>query len=182
MSRKNLLACILTISLLALAAPLPAEAPGPSTTRPSTGRTELRQTPMTRPAATTSDASGSTTRGDANQPPPQAPRPWSPWDIFSGSNGFILLMVGMIVLMLVMSSRNRRRQQKKQSGMLAAMKKGDRVTTIGGLIGTLIEVRENEVVIKVDEQNNTRMRFLRSAIHHVGDAASAAAAEKEKGK
>jgi preprotein translocase subunit YajC len=48
--------------------------------------------------------------------------------------------------------------------MLAELSKNDRVVTIGGVIGTVVEVRENEVVLKVDESSNTRMRFSRNAI------------------
>ena len=82
---------------------------------------------------------------------------------------FLVLMVGIIILMAVMNSRSRKKQESKRQSLLSSMKKGDRVTTIGGVIGTLVDVRENEVVVKVDEQNNTRMKFLKSAIAHVGD-------------
>jgi preprotein translocase subunit YajC len=80
-------------------------------------------------------------------------------------------MIGVIILMVVMQGRTRRKQEAKRKDLLGGMKKGDRVTTIGGVIGTLIEVRDTEVIVKIDEQNNTRMRFLKSAIAHVGEAA-----------
>jgi preprotein translocase subunit YajC len=52
--------------------------------------------------------------------------------------------------------------------MLNTLKKGDKVTSIGGIIGTVIEIKDREVVVKVDESSNTRMKFLRSAIRNVG--------------
>jgi preprotein translocase subunit YajC len=92
-------------------------------------------------------------------------QPSSPWS----GQWLLFVMLGAIVLLMVFSGRTRRKQEAKRKDMLSSMKKGDRVTTIGGVIGTLIELRDNEVVIKVDEQNNVRMRFLRSAIHSVGE-------------
>jgi len=53
--------------------------------------------------------------------------------------------------------------------MLAALKKGDKVTSIGGIVGTIMDVREDEVVVKVDEGNNIRMRFARWAIRGIGE-------------
>jgi preprotein translocase subunit YajC len=41
------------------------------------------------------------------------------------------------------------------------------VQTIGGIIGTVVESRENEVVLKVDETSNTKIKFSRNAIHRV---------------
>ena len=51
--------------------------------------------------------------------------------------------------------------------MLDNMKRGDRIQTIGGILGTVVEVREGEVVVKVDESNNTKIKFSRSAIQRV---------------
>ena len=51
--------------------------------------------------------------------------------------------------------------------MLATLAKGAKVTTVGGVLGTVVEVRDEEVVVKVDENSNTRMRFAKSAINAV---------------
>ncbi|HUS46626.1 MAG TPA: preprotein translocase subunit YajC [Phycisphaerae bacterium] len=99
--------------------------------------------------------------------------------LFGGNMWFLVVMIGALVLMMLWSGRARRKQESKKRQMLEAMKKGDKVATIGGIVGTIIEVKGNEVVLKVDEQNNIRMRFLRSAIHHIGDVPSA---EKEQSK
>jgi preprotein translocase YajC subunit len=42
-----------------------------------------------------------------------------------------------------------------------------KVMTIGGIKGTVTDVREDEVVVKVDESSNTKMRFTRGAIQKV---------------
>ena len=50
---------------------------------------------------------------------------------------------------------------------MSAIKKHDRVQTIGGVIGAIVEVKPDEVVLKVDESSNTRITFARSAIQQV---------------
>ena len=80
----------------------------------------------------------------------------------------ILVMVGVMVLLWWWMGRGRKKEQKKHLEMLSALKKGDKVTSIGGIIGTVVEVKEKEVVVKVDESSNARMKFLRSAIRNVG--------------
>jgi preprotein translocase subunit YajC len=49
--------------------------------------------------------------------------------------------------------------------MLSALKKGNRVVTIGGIHGTIQSVKEQSVILKVDE--NTKIEFNRSAISSV---------------
>jgi preprotein translocase subunit YajC len=73
----------------------------------------------------------------------------------------------LIGVFLIFSSRNRKNADRKVQDMLSNLKKGDRVQTIGGILGTVVEARDNEVVLKVDETNNTKMRFSRKAIHVV---------------
>ena len=91
--------------------------------------------------------------------------------MFGGdSNWFIFVMLGALVLMWVWMGRGQRKERKKHQQMLEAMKKGDKITTIGGIIGTVIEVKPTEVTVKVDESANVRMKFIRSAIRSVGDA------------
>jgi preprotein translocase subunit YajC len=65
------------------------------------------------------------------------------------------------------SARANRQRDKQQKDMLANLKRGDRVQTIGGIIGSVVEARDNEVIVKVDESNNTKIRVLREAIKTV---------------
>ncbi len=108
---------------------------------------------------------------DANGKAVATSQPADGGGLFGGGNSMMLLMLGAIVVLFVLSSRSRKKQENKRKEMINTMKKGDRVTTIGGVIGTIIEVKENEVIVKVDEQNNVRMHFVPSAIHTVGEAA-----------
>jgi len=79
---------------------------------------------------------------------------------------FILLPV-VFLLMIFSSGRKQKREQKERQSMLDSLKRQDRVQTVGGVIGTVQEVRNDEVVLKVDETTNTRIRFSRTAIQQV---------------
>jgi len=85
---------------------------------------------------------------------------------FGGSN-FFFILIGMMVLLLVISTIGPRRERKKRDALIAAIKKHDRVQTIGGVIGSIVEVKPDFVVLKVDESSNTRIRFAKSAIQQV---------------
>jgi preprotein translocase subunit YajC len=60
--------------------------------------------------------------------------------------------------------REPRKKQKQQQQMVSTLKKNDKVRTIGGIIGTVVDVKDDEVVLKVDESNNTKIRIIPSAI------------------
>jgi preprotein translocase subunit YajC len=79
-----------------------------------------------------------------------------------------LILIGGLILMFVLMGRGRRKEQAQRKEMLANLKKGDKIETIGGILGTVIEVKPDEVTVKVDETNNVRMKFSRRAIHVVG--------------
>lgn len=79
----------------------------------------------------------------------------------------MLLIFGAVILFMVLLGGGSRKQKKKQQQMLAAMGKGDKVVSIGGIKGSVVEVRDDEVVVKVDENNNTRMKFSKDAIREV---------------
>ena len=78
---------------------------------------------------------------------------------------FPILMI--LVVFMFMSMNSKRKQEKQRQAQLAAIKRGDRVQTIGGILGTIVEVRDSEVVVKVDESNNTKIKFARSAVAKV---------------
>ncbi|MBC8108741.1 MAG: preprotein translocase subunit YajC [Anaerolineae bacterium] len=82
--------------------------------------------------------------------------------------GMMPLLLALAVLWFLMF-RSKGGEKKKREQMLNELKKGVRVQTIGGILGTVLEVRDTEVVVKVDESTNTKMRFARSAIHRVLD-------------
>ena len=75
-----------------------------------------------------------------------------------------IAILGVMMLVMILPGRQ---QAKKRREMLAGMSKNDRVLTRGGIIGVVVEIREHEVIVKVDESNNTRLHFASQAIQHV---------------
>jgi preprotein translocase subunit YajC len=96
------------------------------------------------------------------------------WARLVQSLGPMLPIILVMVLFIWMTSRSRKRQEQQKKDMLGAMKRGDRVQTIGGILGNVVEVRDDRILLKVDESNNTKVWFARSAIHRVlGEEAEA---------
>ncbi|MFO0971953.1 MAG: preprotein translocase subunit YajC [Phycisphaerae bacterium] len=95
------------------------------------------------------------TTAPANQPPPPS------------MTSLLYLFVPMFLVMYLLVMRPQRRERDKHQKMLAALKKNDRVMTIGGLFGVVQGVKGDEVTLKVDETTNTKLTFSRSAIKTV---------------
>lgn len=110
-----------------------------------------------------------------------------------GSSSFgmliqVLPIVALIAVFYFLVLRPQNKKQKETKKMLEALKKGDKVITIGGVHGVVSSVKENTVIVKVDE--NCKLEFLRSAISTVtsrddaaadkSDTADKAATESEK--
>lgn len=91
----------------------------------------------------------------------------------------LLVPFALIFLMYqLMIARPQRKQQQQRDEMLKQLKKNDPIVTIGGILGTVVNLSEDgsEVTVKVDD--NTRLRFRRDAIREVvskGEPAKAAA-------
>jgi len=79
---------------------------------------------------------------------------------------WIFILLAMVLLWVVLMGGGRK-EKKKRAAMLATMGKGDKVQSIGGILGTVIDIKDNEVVVKVDENANIRLRFAKSAIQSI---------------
>ncbi len=75
---------------------------------------------------------------------------------------YIILFVGVFYFLAV---RPQRRQRRAHGEMLTMLKKGDEIVTIGGMFGTIKELREDYVVLEV--ANRTRVKFLKRAISQI---------------
>jgi len=76
-----------------------------------------------------------------------------------------LIAIGIVFYFLLL--RPQRKEQASLEAMLAALKKNDKVLTIGGVIGSVANISSDgqEVTLKVDD--NTRIKFIRSSIQRV---------------
>ncbi len=74
---------------------------------------------------------------------------------------FLLVMVAIMYLLLFRGPKKKQQEHRK---MVSALSKNDRVRTIGGIFGTVLDVRDDEIVLKIDESNNTKMRISPSAV------------------
>jgi len=89
---------------------------------------------------------------------------------------FILLFAVFYFLLI----RPQQKKQKQRSAMLVQLKKGDKVVTIGGMHGTILEITDDIVVLRVNDA--TKITFDRSAVNSVTASAAAAVAEKKEEK
>lgn len=83
----------------------------------------------------------------------------SPW-ITLGSFALIFVVFYFIFI------RPQKKQEKEQNAMRDALQVGDEITTIGGVIGRVVSIKEETVTIETS-RDRTKIRFLRSAIRSV---------------
>ncbi|MHC4706571.1 MAG: preprotein translocase subunit YajC [Planctomycetota bacterium] len=74
---------------------------------------------------------------------------------------FLILMFFMFYLVLFRGPRKKQQQHKQ---MVQTLERNDRVRTIGGIIGVVVDIKGEEVTLKVDESNNTKIKVISSAI------------------
>jgi preprotein translocase subunit YajC len=77
----------------------------------------------------------------------------------------IIPFAAIILIFYFLLIRPQNKKRKETEKMLSAIKKGDKVVTIGGIHGTIQSVKESTVILKVDD--NVKIEFLRSAISSV---------------
>ena len=76
-----------------------------------------------------------------------------------------LLMFGSIALIFYfLILRPQQKQEKARRAMLDSLKKKDRVLTTGGLFGTVQDLRDDEVTLRVSENPDVRVRVRRSSV------------------
>ena len=83
------------------------------------------------------------------------------------SNNIVILLIFFMVFFYLFMFRGQSKKQKELAKMIQELKKNDRVQTIGGIIGTVVSTKGDEVTLRVDESNNTKLTLVRKAIQHV---------------
>ena len=94
----------------------------------------------------------------------------------------LIMFAAIILIFYFLIYRPQKKRDKEAKAMLAAMKKGDKVVTIGGIHGTIVTVKDKTVVIKVDD--SARIEFSKEAISSVisKDAVKTAPENSKKDK
>ena len=85
--------------------------------------------------------------------------------LFGGGGGGIslllpLLMIGVVYFMMI---RPQQRKQKAWNDMLAQIKTGDKITTVGGIRGTIISLKEDSLILRV-APDGIKIEVVKSAI------------------
>ena len=84
-----------------------------------------------------------------------------------GMSSMLPVMFGLIGIMIFSMFFGGRKEKKKRAAMLSGLKRHDRVRMAGGLIGSVVEVKPDLVVVKIDENSNVRATFTRGAVEAV---------------
>ncbi|MBE6411553.1 MAG: preprotein translocase subunit YajC [Opitutales bacterium] len=79
-----------------------------------------------------------------------------------GGSSMLLFVVLMFAAMYFLMIAPQRKRQKQHQKMLSELKTGDKVLTIGGMIGTISNVKEKTFIVKLGDNN--KVEFIKSAI------------------
>ncbi len=80
---------------------------------------------------------------------------------------FLPLMVIMFAVMYFLIIRPQKQKEKKRQAMMTNVRKQDRIITAGGVHGVVVSVKENEVIVRVDDAKDVKMKIDKSALTSV---------------
>ena len=97
----------------------------------------------------------------------------------AGMGSSIIMLVAMLAIFYFMLIRPENKRKKEAEQMRASVKTGDKITTIGGIIGTVVNVKDDKIVIETSA-DQVRIEFAKWAIPSNETAAEAAKAQAQK--
>ena len=83
-----------------------------------------------------------------------------------GSIGSIVLIVVMFVALYVFMIRPQKKQEREINNMRNNLQVGDEITTIGGIIGKIVSIKEETLMIETGH-DRTKIRILKTAVRQV---------------
>ena len=101
--------------------------------------------------------------------------------LLGGDKSMIFIMIGMFALMYFMMIRPQKKRQKEEQEMRNAVEVGDEITTIGGICGKVVIVKEQHLIIETGADRN-RMQITRWAVQQNVTATERVKAEREAAK
>ena len=96
-----------------------------------------------------------------------------------GGGSTIIMLVGMIAVFYFLLIRPENKRKKEAEQMRSALKVGDQITTIGGIVGTVVSVKDEKFVIETSA-DQVRIEFAKWALSTNETAAAAAKEEAKK--
>ena len=78
----------------------------------------------------------------------------------------IIMLVGLLLVMYFVMIRPQKKQEKEQNDMRNNLAVGDEITTIGGIIGKIVSIKEETCVIETSHER-TKIRILKTAVSRV---------------
>ena len=86
-----------------------------------------------------------------------------------GGGGTWITMIVLLVVMVAMfffTNRSNKKQEKQAQNMRDSLSVGDEITTIGGIIGKIVSIKEETLVLETSH-DRTRIRILKTAVSRV---------------
>lgn len=80
---------------------------------------------------------------------------------------FLPLMIIMFAVMYFLIIRPQKQKEKKRKEMISNVRKQDKVVTAGGVHGVVVSVKENEVIVRVDDTKDVKIKVDKSALTSV---------------
>ena len=84
-------------------------------------------------------------------------------DAAAGSGSLLLMMVVMLAVMYFLMIRPESKRKKQAEEMRSSLKKGDQITTIGGIVGKIVQVTDENIVIETSD-DRVRMELTKWAV------------------
>ncbi len=78
----------------------------------------------------------------------------------------LVMLVAMVLVFYFFMYRPQKKQEKEQNDMRNGLEVGDEITTIGGIIGKIVSIKDETVLIETTK-DCTKIRILRSAVRNV---------------
>lgn len=77
---------------------------------------------------------------------------------------FLPLMIIMFAVMYFLIIRPQKQKEKKRLEMISNVRKQDRIITVGGVHGVVTSVKENEIIVRVDDAKDVKLKIDKSAV------------------
>ena len=100
-------------------------------------------------------------------------------DATGGMGSTVIMLVLMLAIFYFMLIRPENKRKKEAEQMRSSIRKGDKITTIGGIVGTVVDVKENNIVIETSA-DQVRIELAKWAVSSNETADAAAKAEAKK--